>query len=338
MTIYSNEFKPLNSNVMANQPLTGIMLADLAKQKISMLETRRSYGSYLRIKEIWLTNIEPYIENKDIALYKLSDVDDMVLRMKKDGKSNKTINNAVNRLNMFFNFAIKKEYVSYNPARNFEWLPTVYEEMNIITWQEFELAMNYEKDYTFKCLFNTLFWAAMRIGEAKVLTWKDVDLIIGSGKIRIEKHLCQNGTVINGRKNIARNNRNTVMTKYTVGIDDELVQMLIDLKRLAQLSEDFLETDFIFGGKKVLPPQTIRNHLNYDLERAKLKHIRVHDLRHSAVSYLFNYTNLTVQQIASRIGDTVDVVLKTYAHFYKNNDEIVTNAIKASKANRKEVL
>lgn len=82
--------------------------------------------------------------------------------------------------------------------------------------------------------------------------------------------------------------------------------------------------------------QSIKKHFNYDLARAGLKHIRVHDLRHSAVSYLFNHADLTIQQIASRIGDTVDVVLKTYAHFYHNNDEIVTNFIKASKANRKD--
>ena len=270
----------------------------------------------------------------DISQYKLKDIDDMVTKMKKSGKTNKTINNAVSRLNMFFNYAIKQEWITSNPIRNFEWLPTIYEEMNVITWQEFEQAMAFEKNYTYECLFNTLFWAGIRIGEAKVLTWKDVDLTIGLGKIKIDKHLCQDGTVINGRKNIARNNRNSVITKYSIGIDDELVQLLIDLKVEAKTKSNFSENDFIFGGKKILPAQTIRNHLNYDLKKANLKHIRVHDLRHSAVSYLFNYTDLTVQQIASRIGDTVDVVLKTYAHFYRNNDEIVTNAIKASKAVR----
>ena len=86
---------------------------------------------------------------------------------------------------------------------------------------------------------------------------------------------------------------------------------------------------------KPLPPESIRIHLRKCACQANVKLIRVHDLRHSHVSWLFNNTDLTVQQIASRIGDSTAMVLKTYAHLYENNDEIVSNAIKIAKKKKK---
>ena len=49
----------------------------------------------------------------------------------------------------------------------------------------------------------------------------------------------------------------------------------------------------------------------------------MHDLRHSHVSLLIN-EGANVQAIADRIGDTVNQVLKTYAHlFEKTEDELI---------------
>ena len=61
-----------------------------------------------------------------------------------------------------------------------------------------------------------------------------------------------------------------------------------------------------------------------------LPDIRVHDLRHSHASYLINNMSdqFTVYDIAKRIGDTVDTVLNTYAHWFnKDVDRKVVNAI-----------
>ncbi len=54
-----------------------------------------------------------------------------------------------------------------------------------------------------------------------------------------------------------------------------------------------------------------------------LPDINMHDLRHSHVSLLIN-EGANVQAIADRIGDTVNQVLKTYAHlFEKTEDELI---------------
>lgn len=54
-----------------------------------------------------------------------------------------------------------------------------------------------------------------------------------------------------------------------------------------------------------------------------LPDINMHDLRHSHMSLFIN-EGANVQAIADRIGDTVNQVLKTYAHlFEKTEDELI---------------
>ena len=67
--------------------------------------------------------------------------------------------------------------------------------------------------------------------------------------------------------------------------------------------------------KKVI--QTV----NENAER-KLPDIRIHDLRHSHASYLINNMRdqYSVYDVAKRLGDTVDTVLDTYAHWFKDAD------------------
>ena len=61
----------------------------------------------------------------------------------------------------------------------------------------------------------------------------------------------------------------------------------------------------------------------------QLPMLRMHDLRHSHASYLINNMRdqYSVYDVAKRLGDTVDTVLDTYAHWFKDADRKVVNAI-----------
>ena len=64
--------------------------------------------------------------------------------------------------------------------------------------------------------------------------------------------------------------------------------------------------------------------LNKELTRCTqityLPDIRVHDLRHSHVS-LYIELGYSIVLVAKRIGDTVPVVMRTYAHLYPNKQQ-----------------
>lgn len=64
--------------------------------------------------------------------------------------------------------------------------------------------------------------------------------------------------------------------------------------------------------------------LNKELTRCTqltyLPDIRVHDLRHSHVSLCIEL-GYSIVLVAKRIGDTVPVVMQTYAHLYPNKQQ-----------------
>ena len=72
--------------------------------------------------------------------------------------------------------------------------------------------------------------------------------------------------------------------------------------------------------------------LNKELTRCTqltyLPDIRVHDLRHSHVSLCIEL-GYSVVLVARRIGDTVPVVMRTYAHLYPNKQQELVSKLEA---------
>ena len=63
------------------------------------------------------------------------------------------------------------------------------------------------------------------------------------------------------------------------------------------------------------------NDLRIYSEKAGLKKIRIHDLRHSHASYLFN-NEVDILTIAKRLGhENIETTLGIYAHTYTPADE-----------------
>ena len=61
-----------------------------------------------------------------------------------------------------------------------------------------------------------------------------------------------------------------------------------------------------------------------------IKRIRVHDLRHSHVSLLIDM-EVPPLLIAERIGDTVEMVNRTYGHLYPNRHREVADQLEIFK-------
>ena len=57
-----------------------------------------------------------------------------------------------------------------------------------------------------------------------------------------------------------------------------------------------------------------------------LPDIRVHDLRHSHVSLCLEL-GYAIVLVAKRIGDTVPVVMRTYAHLYPNKQQELVSSL-----------
>lgn len=75
---------------------------------------------------------------------------------------------------------------------------------------------------------------------------------------------------------------------------------------------------FYFGGETPLAATTVARVFDKYIEKAGVKRIRIHDLRHSFVSMLI-HLGANFMVVADLISDTVEQVLKTYGHLYQED-------------------
>lgn len=191
-------------------------------------------------------------------------------------------------------------------------------ETNFLTLDEFEkLIINTDDEY-YELIYTFFYKTGIRLGEFLSLKWKDVDFINKTIKINksLSKDCPQKGTII-----VKPKTNNSIRL---VDIDDELTTMLLKYQETQKKIYGYNENWFIFGGIKEMSPTTMRRYLAKHLKKANIKKITIHGFRHSHVSLLINL-GCDSRDVAERIGDTVQVVEKTYYHMFpKKKKETVT--------------
>lgn len=88
--------------------------------------------------------------------------------------------------------------------------------------------------------------------------------------------------------------------------------------------------EYLFGGEKFLIFTTVRYKFDLYIKASGVKRIRVHDLRHSHASLLINTGEnqlATIYIIAQRLGDTVEMIFRTYGHMFPNTQKDMINRL-----------
>lgn len=167
------------------------------------------------------------------------------------------------------------------------------------TREEFETFLTAVEDPTYRALFTVLFFTGRRKGEVFALSPADIDY--EKQKIRFDKSVTQK------EKGKAWA---VVSTKKNKSADIPVSPKVIAALRSIQPGDPFF-----FGGAAPLSQSTVTRKFDTYIEKAGVKRIRIHDLRHSFVSMLIhNGVNITV--VADLISDTPEQVMRTYGHLY----------------------
>lgn len=159
-----------------------------------------------------------------------------------------------------------------------------------------------------------------RKGETLSLQWKDIDL--KNKTLKIYKTVTKD---TNGAKTYKITAPKTNNSYRQLDIPDNLLDLLIKLKKSI---DGFSEEFYVFGREKNLPFQTLYNiHQRYTISSGSKK-IRIHDFRHSSVSYMINHGENQISAIftiAKRLGDTTEEIYKTYGHLFPDNGKELVN-------------
>jgi integrase len=171
------------------------------------------------------------------------------------------------------------------------------------TKEEFDKFISVVDNPTHKAIFMFLFYTGRRKGEVLALNKNDIK---------------KNEIIFS--KTYTRKTLDGVPYKITTTKNEKIGKTPI-CKPLAELiSMHEFDAPFAFGGKNPIHENTIAHAFERYIEKADVKKIRMHDLRHSFVSMLIHLgANLTV--VADLIGDTLEQVTKTYAHLYEEDKQ-----------------
>jgi integrase len=148
--------------------------------------------------------------------------------------------------------------------------------------------------------FEMLYWCGIRLGELLALTPADFDFEKKTLRINKSYQRLKGEDVITSPKT-PKSNRVIAMPQFLCDEMQDYLKMLYELDendRIFPLSKSFLHHEMDRGA-----------------EEAGVKRIRIHDLRHSAISYLIEL-GFSALAIAERVGhESIDITYN-YAHLF----------------------
>lgn len=206
------------------------------------------------------------------------------------------------QLSAIFNHAVRFYHLPFNPAQKAGTMGSE-EHKEMLFWTEGEYlkfadAMR-DKPVSYYA-FEILYWCGVRMGEMLALTPKDFDFDKCTLTINKSYQRLKGKDVITSPKT-PKSNRTIKMPKFLCEEMQEYIGILYEIgdeERLFQITKSYLHHEMDRGAKA-----------------AGVKRIRVHDLRHSAISLLIEM-GFSALAIAERVGhESIDITYR-YAHLF----------------------
>lgn len=281
----------------------------VATEYLDWYKKRRKASSYRKTSGIVRNHLIPFFKKKELRNIRQRDIisfQDKLLDSKASASYVKKIHSI---LSAVFNFAIKNEYITVNPARivgNVDLKERKH--INYWTLDEFKAFIKHVDDEMYYALFMTLYYSGMRRGELLALTWGDIDFennTININKTVEDKEVTSTKT--------AASTRVIMMPNHTMKLLQQLKMKLKEPKMTHSV--------FSKNGINHISRSTLVKYYDHYVKIAGVKRIRIHDFRHSHASYLIN-KNYIPKMIADRLGHAdVSVTLNTYSHLYPSTEK-----------------
>lgn len=211
---------------------------------------------------------------------------------------------------MFLDFAesrygVKNLLKEVKPPKKRESKPV----MQFWTKDDFKKFIDVVDDKMYHALFSVLFYTGRRKSEVLALTPSDLKI-----------------SHINFNKSLTIRTLDGSPYKITSTKADKCYTTPICDTLWDELCSYTPQSPFLFGGDKPVAYETLRRKFAEYTQKAGLKPIRIHDLRHSFVSMCI-HLGANFMVVADLIGDTVEQVTKTYGHMYETDKQKIVDLI-----------
>lgn len=257
-------------------------------------------------------HVLPYFKDRIISDITPEDIAIWQTEILNKGLSNTYIHNINLYLKAIFRYAVDYIGLPKNPCReSIGSLKT--KKLDFWTPEEYKaFSEACKNNIEYYVMFEILYYTGMRVGELLALTLNDIDF--KNGQITVNKTYYR----ITGKDLI--NPPKTEGSERIIDIPAFLVEEIKDY--ISHLYKPDPETR-LFDKR----PQYVRSILKDRAEKAGVKQIRVHDLRHSHASMLINLGANPVL-VAERLGhENANITMKTYAHLFPSTQKDIISKI-----------
>ena len=293
------------------QRTPSITFQALYDQYIEDIEHRLRQNSVEGKKNVFKNRILPYFKDKPINQITPMDIREWQTTQIKQGYSDAYLERIQNMMTTIMNYAVNYYDLPNNPCAKAGRMGKRTKSMKFWTLGEYKKALSHITDPTAYIAFQVLFFSGMRFVELIALTYGDLDFkantinIDKSAQWKASKRIITPPKTDNGIR--------------TVSMPSTVMQ---ELKEYTNKIYGIEPEHHIFNFTKTF----IRGNIRRSAEKAEIKYIRIHDLRHSHVSLLIDM-GFFPHLIADRIGDTVQMVNNTYGHLYPDRHEEVAEKL-----------
>lgn len=222
------------------------------------------------------------------------------------------------------NYAVKHNYVDSNIVSRVGNFKNTDAKKEMLFWTEDEFRKFYRviDDIHWRTFFSFLYFTGCRKGEALALTWNDIDFT--TNEVHITKSINRVGDFDGYFEVTTPKNRSSYRN---VLMPTRLVTLMREYLEYCKDYDGFTMDCFVFGVNEPFGDHTIRENMIKYEDTAKVKHIRVHDLRHSHASLLIN-KGQNILIVSKRLGHSdITQTLNTYSHLMPNTQKEIIEAL-----------
>jgi integrase len=295
-----------------------LTVSDVGERYITHLEslgrarsTLADYRGYVRVQ------LGPFFDKTSIDRVTSDDVEAFIARKRREGKSPKSIVNWLGFLNSIFAHAQRRGWTHENPCSQVDKPRVDASRMEFLSLPELEAVLTADPERpskmwsTDRVLYLTAAMTGLRLGELRGLRWRAVDWVamrlrVGDNYVRGE---------FKGPK--SRRDRSVPLAD----------RVAAELERHFQRSAYQGDDDLVFCHPqtgKPLAESKLRVRFKSALERAGVKKVRFHDLRHTFGTHLMAHPATSQRALLEWIGHADLRTLQRYVHYSPAEDEALT--------------
>ncbi|MFD1335723.1 tyrosine-type recombinase/integrase [Oceanobacillus iheyensis] len=295
---------------------------------ITWLEDKRTSvkeSTYLTYKNLVNNHILPSLGNIQLGKITPRDIQSLYNSIKIDEKlSSENLRKVHTVINDSLNKAAKWSMILQNPAQLVDAPKVIKKEVEVWDQDDIKKFLKVAKGSRYFNAFLLALTTGMRQGEILGLRWKDVDE--ENQTLSIVQTLSHKGQQLSvGAKSVAGNRR--------ISIDENTLKELIKVKT-TQKKEMIMnrpvyneDNDLVIRTNTGAPlsPRNLLRSFYSCIEKAGVKNIRFHDLRHTHASLLLKQ-GVNPKIVSERLGHAnVRITLDTYSHLLPNLQKETAN-------------